>query len=1029
MYKELYGKSVDEAELKQIEYWNEIDLLKRAYEVRNDEDDFIFYEGPPTANGKPGLHHVISRGLKDAVCRYKTMQGFKVERKAGWDTHGLPVEIEVEKKLGLENKQDIEKYGIEAFNKKCRESVFEYESMWREMTERMAYLIDMDHPYVTLEDNYIESVWWILKQFFDKGLIYEGYKILPYCTRCGTGLASHEVAQGYKEIDQETVYVVFKRKDRDEYFLVWTTTPWTLASNVLLTVHPDVDYARVKQGKHIYIMAEKLVHSVMGDDVEILDTMKGRELEYVEYEPIMDFVKADKKAYFVTLGDYVTTEDGTGVVHSAPAFGEDDYNLGKKYDAPVLKPVNEEGKYTATPWEGRFVMDCDLDIVNWLKENGKLYKKQRMKHNYPHCWRCETPLLYYAHPSWYIEITKLREELIKNNNGVNWFPEHVGQKRFGNWLENIKDWAISRSRYWGTPINIWECDCSHKVSVGSKAELKELSINKIDDIELHRPYVDDVKIKCEKCDGEMKRVSYVLDVWFDSGAMPFAQNHYPFENKERQDKLFPADFICEGIDQTRGWFYSLLAISTFVRGESPYKNVLVNDMLLDKNGKKMSKSKGNTENPFELFKTFGADALRWYLNYVSPAWSPTKFDRDGLKEVISKFFNTLKNSYNFFILYSNNDGIDASTFDIKYEDRSELDKWLLSKFNRLVEEVTEDFDHYDLTKVTRKIQEFVNEDFSNWYIRRSRRRFWKEMDTDKKSVYQTTYEVLVGVAKLVAPISPFLSEEIYRNLTGKESVHLARYPKVDKSLINEELEANMDLAREIVTLGRAARESVSLKVRQPLRAVYLDSKDEERLKQFDSVIIEELNVKEIRYVSDVGEYMNYEIKPNFRVLGPVLGKNIGAFQKELKSISPNEIVSKVNSGEEIYVEVAGQRVDLTKENLDIRVNAKDDYTVSTNGKVFVILDKKLDDELIAEGFARELISKVQQLRKNAGLEVADRINLFAFGSDLFNSAANKYSDYIANEVLAVSVNLEENDGEELDLNGELVKVKVEKASL
>ncbi len=1030
MYRELYGKNVNESELNQIKYWNQIDLLKRTIDVRKENKNFVFYEGPPTANGKPGLHHVIARSLKDSVCRYKTMKGFKVNRKAGWDTHGLPVEIEVEKKLKLKNKQDIEKYGIEKFNKQCRESVFVYESMWREMTERMGYLIDLDNPYVTLEDDYIESVWWILKEFFNKGLIYEGHKILPFCTRCGTGLASHEVAQGYKDVAQETVYVAFKRKDKDEYFLVWTTTPWTLASNVLLTVHPDVEYVRVKQNEYTYIIAKNLVNKVMGDDVQILDTMIGKDLEYIEYEPIMDFVKPDKKAYFVTLGDYVTTEDGTGIVHSAPAFGEDDYNLGRKYDAPVLKPVNEEGKYTATPWEGMFVMDADIEIVKWLKENGKLYKKQRMNHNYPHCWRCDTPLLYYAHPSWYIEITKLQQELVKNNKKVNWYPDHVGEKRFGNWLENIKDWAISRSRYWGTPFNIWQCKgCEHQIAVGSKEELKKLSIEKIDEIELHRPYVDNVVINCEKCNEKMNRVDYVVDVWFDSGAMPFAQLHYPFENKDNIKEFFPADFICEGIDQTRGWFYSLLAISTFVMGESPYKNVLVNDLLLDKNGKKMSKSKGNTENPFELFEKYGADAVRWYLSYVSPAWSPTKFDKDGIKEVISKFFNTLKNIYNFFILYSNNDGIDASKLNVAYENRSELDKWIISKFNSLVIEVTKDFDEYDLTKVTRKVQEFINEDFSNWYIRRSRRRFWKDMDSDKESVYLTTYELLVGVVKLIAPLCPFISDEIYRNLTDKESVHLEYYPVANNDFINAELEEKMEIVREIVTLGRAARESVSLKVRQPLKAVYLDSKNKNLISGFEYIILEELNVKEIEFISDVSEYMNYEIKPNFRVLGPVLGKNIGLLQKVLKEENANDIISNINAGNKVVLKVGDVDLEVNSENLDIRVSAKEDYTVSTNGKLFVILDKKLDKDLIYEGYARELISNVQQIRKNKGLEVADRIKLYVKSSLEFEEAIKVHTDYISNEVLALSVEIIENDGDDLELNEQSVRVKIEKANV
>ena len=681
-FKSLVDSSVKQAEAEVSKYWNEVNILEKTLEKGKNDPSFVFYEGPPTANGNPGIHHVIARTLKDSVCRYKTMNGYQVKRKAGWDTHGLPVEIQVEKELGLSDKQQIEAYGIDKFNEKCRDSVFSFEKQWREMTERMAYEIDLDNPYITLDNNYIESVWWILDKFNKEGYIYEGHKILPYCPRCGTGLASHEVAQGYKEVKNNTVIAKFKRVDADEYFLAWTTTPWTLPSNVALTVGPEVDYVKVKQNDEVYYVAKALANKVLGEDYEVLAEMKGKDLEHVEYEQLMPFVTTEEKAFFVTCGDYVTTEDGTGIVHTAPAFGEDDYNLGRKYNLPVLQPVDESGKFTATPWEGKFVMEegVDVEIIKWLAHENKLFSKEKVAHNYPHCWRCQTPLVYYAKPSWYIEMTRLKDQLIANNNTVEWYPNFVGEGRFGNWLENLNDWAISRSRYWGTPLNIWKCECGHKQSVGSRAELAEKAIEDVnpETVELHRPYVDDIHLKCDCCGKPMTRVTEVIDCWFDSGSMPFAQHHYPFENKENFEELFPADFICEGIDQTRGWFYSLLAISTFVMGKAPYKRVLVNDLVLDKEGKKMSKSRGNTVNPFELFDQYGADALRWYLLYVSPPWTPTRFDVDGLKEVQSKFLGTMKNVYNFFTLYANTDEVNPKDFFVDYKNRPELDRCYLS---------------------------------------------------------------------------------------------------------------------------------------------------------------------------------------------------------------------------------------------------------------------------------------------------------------------------------------------------------------
>ncbi|MDR0854323.1 MAG: isoleucine--tRNA ligase, partial [Clostridiales Family XIII bacterium] len=798
-FKGLSDKNIADKQLEQAVRWDEEDVLYLAGEGRKDAPRFMFYEGPPTANGKPGIHHVISRTLKDSVNRYKVMQGYSVPRKAGWDTHGLPVEIEVEKQLGFFTKNDIEEYGIGPFNEKCRESVFKYEGLWKEMSRRMGFLADMDNPYITLDNNYIETEWWILKKFFDEGLIYEGHKILPYCPRCGTGLASHEVSLGYKEVTTNTVICFFKRKDVDEYFLAWTTTPWTLAANVALTVGPNITYIKAKihcdspigssqhrpgssqeedanKGKVVYV-AKSLADKVLGaENYEVIEELKGSDLEYFEYEQLMPFVdvyasaKPGAKAFYVTTADYATEEDGTGIVHTAPAFGEDDYNTGRRYGLPVPNPVDEEGKYTATPWAGRFVLEdgLDVDIIKWLAAEGKLFKKEKMAHNYPHCWRCDTPLIYYSKPSWYIEMTKLKDQLVENNATVSWHPDFVGEKRFGNWLENVNDWAISRSRYWGTPIPIWRCpDCGELECIGSRAELVSKAISGIDEgIELHRPYVDDVHIGCPKCGGEMTRIPEVMDCWFDSGSMPYAQQHWPFEHADDfDDKLFPADFICEGIDQTRGWFYSLMAISTFIKGRAPYKNVLVNDLILDKDGKKMSKSKGNTVDPFELFDKYGADATRWYLLYTSPAWSPTKFDEDGLKEIAGKFFGTLRNVYQFFTLYSNTDGIDPAAILAEIEgagegvvyrsekaglsnngNKPEADRWILSRLSGLIEGVTEDMEAYDHMRSVRKIQNFVIEDLSNWYIRRSRRRFWgEELTDDKKSVYATTYRVLLDV--------------------------------------------------------------------------------------------------------------------------------------------------------------------------------------------------------------------------------------------------------------------------------------------
>ena len=1030
VFKELSKDSVSVREENVSKFWDEIDLLHKSVETRKDGENYIFYEGPPTANGKPGIHHVMARTLKDLTCRYHTMLGYQVKRKAGWDTHGLPVEIEVEKRLGLHNKQDIESYGVEAFNKKCRESVFEYEKEWRKLTRRMGYLTDLDHPYITLENDYIESVWHILDKMFKDGLIYEGHKIVPYCPRCGTGLASHEVAQGYEEIKTTTATCKFKLKDKEnEYFLAWTTTPWTLPSNVALAVNPKVEYIKVKHSDgNIYYVAKPLAKQVFKDDeYEVLEEMLGKDLEYIEYEQLLKFLEVDKKAFFVICADYVTTDDGTGIVHIAPAFGEDDYQTARGYDLPMLKPVDEDGKFTDTPWKGQFVIDADHDVLHYLIDNDLMFSKQKMLHNYPHCWRCHTPLIYYAHPSWYIEVTKFKDKLIENNNGVNWFPDFVGEKRFGNWLENLNDWAISRSRYWGTPLPIWRCECGHTESVGSIEDLRNKAIEDVaEDVELHRPYVDDIHLKCPKCGKPMTREADVIDVWFDSGAMPFAQWHYPFENKDNFDELFPSDFICEGIDQTRGWFYSLIAISTYMSGKSPYKNVLVNDLILDKEGKKMSKSRGNTVAPFELFDKYGADVVRWYLLYVSPPWTPTKFDEDGLREIESKFFRSLRNTYNFFSLYANTDKIDPREVKVSYDDLEEIDKWLLSKYNRLVKNVREDMEAFELTKVVREIQDFVIEDISNWYIRRNRRRFWKtDKDNTKVAVYKTTYEVLLGVTKLIAPMVPFLAEELFKSLTDEESVHLADYPTYDENMINDKVEEKMDLVRDLVTLGRASREEAKIKVRQPLSKVIIDGKYKEIIGDLTELIKEELNVKEVQFEEDLSEFMEFELKPNFRVCGSILGSKVKEFGKVLREADAKELLGKLEEGK-VSLELGGEETEIERDFVEVKISAKEGFDVIMENNLFIILDTELNEELLNEGYVREFVSKIQQLRKKKDLDILDNIKISYKSDDEVEKAIEADKEFIKSETLALEVVNEDNDAEVENLNGHDIKINIEK---
>lgn len=1024
IFKELSKEKVSRVEDEINENWKKMDILDKCIEGRT--KDFVFYDGPATANGMPGLHHMVAKFLKDAFCKYHTMKGERVLRKIGWDTHGLPVEVQVEKKLGFKDKTDIEKFGIKEFNEECRKTVWENEKAFADLTTKMGQFIDLENRYITYDNNYIETEWWILKKFFDEGLFYEGAKILPYCTRCGTGLASHEVAQGYKEISVDTVIVPMKKKDEENtYFLVWTTTPWTLIANVALCVNPNEEYIKASSQGYNFIVAKKLANKVLGDDYETLETYKGSDLEYTEYEQLLPFLSVDKHAFYVTCDNYVTMEDGTGIVHLAPAFGADDANVGKKYGLPYLNPVGEDGCYTDGPWKGMRVFDADEVVIKYLKENDKLFKKQRMVHNYPHCWRCDTPLLYYSKPSFYLEVTKIKDKIIEANKTVHWFPEYVGEKRFGNWLENLNDWAISRSRYWGTPLPLWRCSCGHDEMIGSRKELAEKAIENIDEsIELHRPYVDDVHIKCPECGGVMTRVKDVIDCWFDSGSMPFAQYHYPFENKELWKTQFPADFIAEGIDQTRGWFYSLMVISVFVTGKSPYKNVLVNELLLDKYGKKMHKSKGNSVEPFSLIEEYGADTIRWYLPYVSPVWTPIKFDEDGLKEVYSKFFNTLKNTYNFFALYANTDEVDARKLKVKYDDLEEIDKWLLSKYNKLVKYTTDAYEEYDLNKVVRSITDFVSEDLSNWYIRRNRRRFWAhDLDTSKKAVYKTTYDVLVGLTKLIAPVVPFISEEIYTALTNQESVHLARFPKCDDKLIDEKIEEKMDLVRDLISLGRNVREEAKIKVRQPISEAILDGKNKNIIGDLTELIKEELNVKEIKFADDLSIYMNYEVKPNFKVCGPLLGSSIKSFQGYVKNFNYGDI-KNLEEGNEVKINLDGKEITITYDMLDVRITSKEGFNSTHEGNNFIVLNTTLNKDLINEGIARELISKIQQLRKNKDFNIVDRINIYYSHNDEIEEAIEEYRDMIMKDTLAEQIDERNDLTEEFNINGIEVKLDV-----
>ena len=1008
-FKELEKGKISEVEGKILAKWKEENILEKTIENRKDNETWVFYDGPIYANAKPGIHHVLAKTIKDSFCKYKTMKGYKVLRKIGLDTHGLPIEVNVEKKLGFKTKADIEKFGIENFCRECNNATALNIDEVNLLTDNMGQFIDSKHPYVTCSNEFIESEWWLIKEIDKKGLIYYGNKVLPYCPRCGTELSANEVGQGYQEDSVNTVIVPFKIKDSDTYFLVWTTTPWTLMANVALCVNPDLEYIKVSSMGYKFIVAKSLANKVLGDDFEVLETYKGTDLVGTNYERLMPFAEVEGKCFEVVADSYVTSEDGTGIVHIAPAYGDDDNRVCKENGIGFVNPVGKDGCYTTGPWEGTLVTDKDLEIeiIKWLKENDKLFKKIKLTHDYPHCWRCHSPLIYYSKPAWYIRTTEYKDKIIAANKTVSWHPDYVGTKRFNNWLENMVDWGISRNRYWGCPMPIWICSsCGEKHVIGSIKELDDMKVGDIDvkNMELHRPYIDEVHIKCPKCNGIMNRVTDVMDVWFDSGAMPYAQFHYPFENKELFESQFPADFIAEGVDQTRGWFNSLICISTIVSGVSSFKNVVVNDMVLDSNGKKMSKSTGNIIDPIKIMEEYGADTVRWYMLYASPVWTPLKFDVEGLKEVHSKFFNPLRNSYNFFAIYANADKItDINTCRVEYNDREDIDKWLLSKYNKLIKEVTEAYDEYDLNKVVKLITDFTSIDLSNWYIRRNRDRFWDNlMTTSKKSVYMTTYEVLEGLSKLIAPIASYTAEEIYTNLTGNISVHLSDFPICNEELIDLKLEEKMDLVRDLISIGRNVREESKIKVRQPISEILLDKKKEKVIGELTSLIKEELNVKEVIYTDDLSTYMNFMVKPNFKEVGKIFGKNIKEFSDKLLELS-NEDINKLENNESIKMSIDNTTYDITKDMVDIRISSKEGFKAMVVGNNFVILNTVITKELENEGLARETISKVQQLRKTMNFDITDRINMYIDATSEYKENIKDYLDMIKDETLTINV--------------------------
>lgn len=1033
-FKELEKGKISEVEGKILAKWKEENILEKTIENRKDNETWVFYDGPIYANAKPGIHHVLAKTIKDSFCKYKTMKGYKVLRKIGLDTHGLPIEVNVEKKLGFKTKADIEKFGIENFCRECNNATALNIDEVNLLTDNMGQFIDSKHPYVTCSNEFIESEWWLIKEIDKKGLIYYGNKVLPYCPRCGTELSANEVGQGYQEDSVNTVIVPFKIKDSDTYFLVWTTTPWTLMANVALCVNPDLEYIKVSSMGYKFIVAKSLANKVLGDDFEVLETYKGTDLVGTNYEQLMPFAEVEGKCFEVVADSYVTSEDGTGIVHIAPAYGDDDNRVCKENGIGFVNPVGKDGCYTTGPWKGTLVTDKDLEIeiIKWLKENDKLFKKIKLTHDYPHCWRCHSPLIYYSKPAWYIRTTEYKDKILEANKTVSWHPDYVGTKRFNNWLENMVDWGISRNRYWGCPMPIWICSsCGEKHVIGSIKELDDMKVGDIDvkNMELHRPYIDEVHIKCPKCNGIMNRVTDVMDVWFDSGAMPYAQFHYPFENKELFESQFPADFIAEGVDQTRGWFNSLICISTIVSGVSSFKNVVVNDMVLDSNGKKMSKSTGNIIDPIKIMKEYGADTVRWYMLYASPVWTPLKFDVEGLKEVHSKFFNPLRNSYNFFAIYANADKItDINTCRVEYNDREDIDKWLLSKYNKLIKEVTEAYDEYDLNKVVKLITDFTSIDLSNWYIRRNRDRFWDNlMTTSKKSVYMTTYEVLLGLSRLIAPIASYTAEEIYTNLTGNISVHLSDFPICNEELIDLKLEEKMDLVRDLISIGRNVREESKIKVRQPISEILLDKKKEKVIGELTSLIKEELNVKEVIYTDDLSTYMNFMVKPNFKEVGKIFGKNIKEFSDKLLELS-NEDINKLENNESIKMSIDNTTYDITKDMVDIRISSKDGFKAMVVGNNFVILNTVITKELENEGLARETISKVQQLRKTMNFDITDRINMYIDATSEYKENIKDYLDMIKDETLTINVYDKDGIEDKVNINDYEVGFVLEKVS-
>ena len=1035
---------------KEVEhFWEENNIFEKSIDSRKKGESYVFYDGPPTANGKPHIGHVLTRAIKDMIPRYRAMKGYQVPRKAGWDTHGLPVELEVEKMLGLDGKEQIEEYGLEPFIKKCKESVWKYKGMWEDFSGTVGFWADMEHPYVTYDNNFIESEWWALKQIYDKGLLYKGFKIVPYCPRCGTPLSSHEVAQGYKTVKERSAVVRFKIKGEDAYFLAWTTTPWTLSSNVALCVNPDETYCRVKAADgYTYIMAEALLDRVLGKlaeegkaAYEVLETYKGTDLEYKEYEPLYECTgvcaeKQHKKGFYVTCDNYVTMTDGTGIVHIAPAFGEDDSKVGKKYDLPFVQFVDGKGDLTAeTPYAGLFVKDADPVVLKELDAQGKLFEAPKFEHEYPHCWRCGSPLIYYARDTWFIKMTDVKDRLIANNDTINWIPESIGKGRFGDWLKNVQDWGISRNRYWGTPLNIWECECGHRHSIGSIEELKSMSDNCPDDIELHRPYIDAVTVKCPECGKQMKRVPEVIDCWFDSGSMPFAQHHYPFENKELFEAQFPADFISEAVDQTRGWFYSLLAISTLIFDKAPYKNVIVLGLVQDENGQKMSKSKGNAVDPFEALQQYGADAIRWYFYTNSAPWLPNKFHGKVVTEGQRKFMGTLWNTYAFYVLYAEIDKFDPTKHKIEYDKLSVMDKWLLSKMNSMVKAADDNLNNYRIPEAAKAMQDFVD-DLSNWYVRRGRERYWAVgMSQDKVNAYMTLWTALCTLCKCAAPMVPFITEEIYQNIVrsvdaaAPESIHLCDYPAVDESMVDLKLESDMDEVLDIVVLGRSARNGANLKNRQPLNVMYVKA-DHALDSYYVDIIRDELNLKKVEFSDDVSAYIDYKFKPQLKTLGPKYGKNLGEIRTQLSELTgtaSHSAMDELNKNGFIKLNISIGEITLFKEDLLIESEQKAGFFTLTDGGVTVAIDTELTPELIEEGMVREVISKLQTMRKDSGFEVMDHIKVAVSGSEKVLGIIEKNKEQIAHDVLAEDISAADaENAKEWDINGEKVAIAVEK---